>query len=147
MGIGREFFLGAVLLLSLDCRAPRAQMPAVPPAAILHVAFTDGTAAVGLDRLPPPGSWEWMDAGRWAPLPLVWEGKTRARAELSRTAPDWLVLRDPSGGVHRLVLMERPDPVPMPSPGGMRGNPEMDDEARGALAVLGLVWVLSFVRR
>jgi hypothetical protein len=134
------------MVAGLSCAHPLAS-PHPEPSAILRIAFTDGTAEVGLDRRPPPGAWDWMDAGVWAPLPLVWDGETRAQAQLSRTAPDWLVLRDPNGGIHRLVLQERPDPVAMPSPGSMRGTRDMDDEARGALAVLGLAWVLSFVRR
>ncbi len=114
---------------------------------VLRIEFTDATAMVGIEAQTDLRRWQWMDMGLWSPLELSRSGDREAVARMSRTAPEWLVLKDPSGGLHRMLLLERPDPMPMPTPGRLRDTEQLDGEDRGALVVIGMIWVLSFVRR
>lgn len=100
--------LGAVLLLSLACKGPQAD-PAVKAPAHLTVHFLDQDAVVGLDR-PLPGAWAVMDAGMWRDLDTIWTGP-EGRAAVGRTAPRWVMLQDPEGGIHRVELSNAPDTI------------------------------------
>lgn len=131
------------LLCLLGCKPIEPQPTA--PTAVLKMVFADGSVDVGLHRIPTKGPWAFMDAGVWTPLDIQWTDETRGEVTVKRTAPDWLLLQDPQGRIHRMVLVERPDPVPMPL--ARRGGDALREEERGALAALGVMWVLSFVRR
>jgi hypothetical protein len=128
-------------------KPPQAAVAAARPAVELRIEFTDAVAIIGLEALPEPHRWQWMDMGLWSPLTLSVPTPGHAVAKVPRTAPEWLLLKDPSGGVHQMVLGERPDPVPMPMPGRLRESDRLSDEDRSALVVIGMIWVLSFTRR
>ena len=59
---------------------------------------------------------------------------------VGRTAPDWVLLEDPARDTHR-VVMRGPGPEELAS-----RNERMDPTERDALALLGVLWVLSWVR-
>jgi hypothetical protein len=126
-------------ILSFGCRNPEV---APPPAARVIVRFLDRDAALVLPQVPAEGPWRFMNAGAWEPLEVRWTpGVPRIGATVvGRTAPDWVLLEDPSGGTHRIV-MRGPGPEEL-----AHRNERMDPEERDALAVLGLLWVLSWVR-
>lgn len=135
--MGRAALVLAVLLGLLACRGPEAA-PAPKAPAHLTVHFLDQDAVVGLDR-PQPGSWAFMDAGLWRDLDTVWTGP-EGRAAVGRTAPRWVMLQDPGGGIHRVELSNGPDPV--------RSEPydrdSQDEEAEGIFILwlwLGQVFV------
>jgi len=105
-GCMKQFFLVfALLAVGLACHKPEA----TPTPAKLVVHFLDQDAVVGLDR-PVPGTWSFMDAGRWAPVDTIWTGR-EGRAAVGRTAPKWVLLQDPDGGIHRVELSNEPDPI------------------------------------
>ena len=80
-----------------------------------------------------------MDAGLWRPLEVLWHpGGLRGTGVVPRTAPQWVLLRDPEGEIHRIV--------PVAEDLEADQDPRLDPEEREALAALGLLWVLSRVR-
>ena len=100
--------LALALIGGLACRRPA---PAPPPnAARLTIHFLDQDAVLGVDR-PLPGAWSFMDAGRWASVDTIWNGP-EGRAAVGRTAPKWVLVQDPDGGLHRLELSNAPDSIP-----------------------------------
>lgn len=136
-----RFLLVAVLLLvGLGCRKPD---PVVPPRARLMVRFLDRDAVLDLAAVPSEGPWRLMNAGLWEPLEIRWKPGTPriGAAVVGRTAPDWVLLEDPSQETHR-VVMRGPGPEEL-----ARRNERMDPDERDALAVLGVLWVLTWVRR
>jgi hypothetical protein len=83
-----------------------------------------------------------MNAGQWEPLDLRWKpGMPRIGATVvGRTAPDWVMLEDPSGESHR-VVMRGPGPEEL-----ARRNERLDPDEVDALGVLGLLWALAWSR-
>ena len=128
-----------ILALSLGCQKA-ATLP--PPMARLVVRFLDRDAVLELTAPPVEGSWRFMDAGRWEPLEVRWRsGAPRiGAAVVGRTAPDWVLLEDPARETHR-VIMRGPGPEDL----AMR-NGRMDPQERDAMALLGVLWVLGWVR-
>lgn len=121
--MGRAAIL-LLVLLGLACKGPEsAPVPKTP--AHLTVHFLDQDAVVGLDR-PLPGAWAFMDAGLWRDLDTIWTGP-EGRAAVGRTAPRWVMLQDPEGGIHRVELSNGPEAVD--SDPFDRDNPE--EEATG----------------
>lgn len=101
----RFFLVFALLAAGLACRKPEA--PPTPAKLVVH--FLDQDAVVGLQQ-PMPGAWAFMDAGVWRPLDTVWSD-AQGRAVIGRAAPRWVMLQDPEGGIHRIVLSDAPDTV------------------------------------
>ena len=122
----RLFFAFAMLAASLACRKPEA----APTPAKLVVHFLDQDAVVGLQQ-PMPGAWSFMDAGVWRPLDTVWSD-AQGRAVIGRTAPRWVMLEDPEGGFHRIVLSDAPDTVRGQGPSERE---DAEDQAEGLLIV------------
>jgi hypothetical protein len=136
-----RFLLVALLLFaSFGCRKPE---PAPPPRARLILRFLDRDAVLDLPALPAEGPWRLMNAGLWEPLDVRWKpGTPRIGAAVAgRTAPDWVLLEDPARDTHRIVLRD-PGPEEL-----ARRNERMDPEERDALALLGVLWALSWARR
>jgi hypothetical protein len=136
-----RFLLVALLLLGgFGCRKPE---PVAAPQARLIVRFLDRDAVLDLAAVPPEGPWRLMNAGLWEALEIRWKaGSTRIGATVvGRTAPDWVLLEDPAQETHR-VIMRGPGPEEL-----AQRNDRMDPDERDALAVLGVLWVLSWVRR
>ncbi|HJV48540.1 MAG TPA: hypothetical protein VJ549_04615 [Geothrix sp.] len=137
-------YLVAVLLLlsGFACRKPMAV--ASPPQARLIVRFLDRDAALDLPTPPIEGHWRLMNAGLWEPLEVRWKpgnGPSRiGAAVVGRTAPDWVLLEDPAQEVHRIIV-RGPGPEAL-----ARRNERVDPEERDALAVLGVLWALSWAR-
>ena len=135
-----RFLLVTLLLLAgLGCRKPE---PVSPPQARLIVRFLDRDAVLDLGEVPLEGPWRLMNAGLWETLDVRWKpGATRVGAAVvGRTAPEWVLLEDPSRETHRVIL-RGPGPEEL-----ARRNERMDPEERDALALLGVLWVLSWVR-
>lgn len=128
--MGRAALVLAVLLGLLACKGPE-PAPAANAPAHLTVHFLDQDVAVGLER-PQPGSWAFMDAGLWRDLDTVWTGP-EGRAAVGRTAPHWVMLQDPDGGIHRVMLSNAPNAV-RPDP---HDRDTREDQAEG----LFLVWL------
>lgn len=135
----RIFLPVALLLALLACKGPEAA-PAAKAPAHLTVHFLDKDAVLGLDR-PQPGAWGFMDAGLWRDLDTIWTGP-EGRAAVSRTAPRWVMLQDPEGGVHRVELSNEPDTI-RSSPSDRDSN---EDQAEG-LFILWLWLGQVFVNR
>ena len=136
-----RFLLLAVLLFgALGCRKPE---PVAPPQARLIVRFLDRDAVLDLATVPSEGPWRLMNAGQWESLEIRWKpGAPRiGAAVVGRTAPDWVLLEDPTQDTHR-VVMRGPGPEELE----LR-NQRMDPDERDALALLGVLWALSWVRR
>ena len=133
----RSLLLLLLLVAGLACR----KADSVPPAPVqLTVHFLDRDARLGLAAPAPEGAWAFMDAGLWRPLEVRWKpGRTRGGAVVPRTAPSWVLLRDPEGEIHRIEL----DPLEADADLGDR----LDPEEREWLASLGLLWLLSWIRR
>lgn len=133
----RCLLVACLLFSALGCR----KAEVLPPALVqLTVHFLDRDARLGLSGPPAEGAWAFMDAGLWRPLEVLWKpGRTRGGAVVPRTAPAWVLLRDPEGEVHRIEL----DPL---EPAGDLGG-RLDPEEREWLASVGLLWVLSWIRR
>ena len=129
----------AFLLLSLlACRGPEAAPATAVASPRLVVHFLDKDAALPLGKAPTTGSWAFMNVGLWDPLDVRWKDGNGSCA-VGRTAPDWLLLRDPAGEVHRLVLQgPRPEEL-----GDGRGD-HLDPDDRDLLVLMGLAWVLSW---
>ena len=127
--MGRALLVFALLTGCLACQRP-GSVPAAPAALTVH--FLDQDAACGLPR-PLPGVWAFMDAGLWQPLDTVWTGD-QGRAVIGRTAPRWVLLRDPGGDIHRIVLSDAPDTVRSQ---GLSEREDASDQAEG----LFIVWL------
>ena len=129
-----------LLVIGLGCRKPE---PLPLPAARLVVRFLDRDAVLELRVTPPEGPWLFMNAGRWEPLEVRWRSDSPCigAAVVGRTAPDWVLLEDPSRETHR-VVMRGPGPEDLASRNG-----RMDPQEQDALALLGVLWVLGWVRR
>lgn len=136
----RWFLSLLVVLLLLGCRKPE---PAPGPQARLIVRFLDRDAVLELHTAPTEGPWRFMNAGLWEPLEVRWKPGPPAigAAVVGRTAPDWVLLEDPARDTHR-VVMRGPGPEELAS-----RNERMDPAERDVLALLGVLWVLSWVRR
>ncbi|MDP1832548.1 MAG: hypothetical protein Q8K67_10860 [Geothrix sp.] len=136
----RYLLVALLLLTGFGCRKPE---PAAPPQARLIVRFLDRDAVLDLGAVPVEGLWRLMNAGRWEPLEIRWKpGLPRmGAAVVGRTAPDWVLLEDPTQDTHR-VIMRGPGPEELE----LR-NQRMDPDERDALALLGVLWALSWVRR
>ncbi len=134
-----RWILLGLLLWMTGCRQAAPTPPPAVARLILH--FLDQDGELHLQRLPVPGAWAFMDAGTWRPLDLNWrDGGRRGLAVVPRTAPGWVLLRDPEGEIHRIVMWEPSEPSPSRWDG-------LADEEREWLAALGLLWVLQWIRR
>lgn len=136
-----RFLLAALLLLAgFGCRKPE---PVAPPQTRLIVRFLDRDAVLDLTAVRSEGPWRLMNAGQWEPLEIRWKPGTPniGAAVVGRTAPDWVLLEDPSLDTHR-VVMRGPGPEEL-----TRRNERMDPQERDALALLGVLWALSWARR
>ncbi|GEM_PF-500698 len=135
-----RWVLAAVLLFAgFGCRRPA---PVAPPPARLIVRFLDRDAVLDLAAVPPAGAWRLMNAGLWEPLEIRWKPGSPpiGAAVVGRTAPDWVMLEAPDQEVHR-VVMRGPCPEEL-----ARRNERLDPDERDALSLLGVLWVLSWVR-
>ncbi|MBI3132720.1 MAG: hypothetical protein HYZ13_15500 [Acidobacteria bacterium] len=127
------------LLFLPGCRQAETLPP--PSTARLTLYFLDMEGVLGLERLPREGAWAFMDSGAWRPLDILWkDGGRRGIGVVPRTAPAWVLLRDPEGEIHRIVMWEDPPPFHGREDG-------LADEEREWLAALGLLWVLQWIRR
>lgn len=136
----RRLVMGMLVLSwGLACRNPEASAPVQ---ARLIVRFLDRDAVLDLPGTPEMGPWRVMNAGLWEPLEVRWKsGAPRiGGAAVGRTAPDWVLLEDPTGETHRVVL-RGPGPEEL-----QERNQRMDSDEREALAFLGLLWVLGWTR-
>lgn len=135
----RFLVVALLLLLGLGCRKPE---PVPVSRARLMVRFLDRDAVLDLVAPPPEGAWHIMNAGLWEPLEIRWKpgSPSLGAAVVGRTAPDWVLLEDPSQDTHR-VVMRGPGPEDL----ALR-NERMDPDERDALAFLGVLWVLAWVR-
>jgi hypothetical protein len=136
-----RWLLALVFLLgSLGCRKPE---PVAPPPARVIVRFLDRDAVLDLSAVPAEGPWRIINAGLWEPLELRWKaGVPRiGAAVVGRTAPDWVLLEDPTQEIHRVIL-RGPGPEELE-----QRNQRMDSDERDALSLLGILWALSWARR
>jgi len=136
----RCLVVALLVLAGLGCRQPE---PTPPPRARLIVRFLDRDAVLELAAVPAEGPWRLMNAGLWESLDIRWKPGPLpiGAAVVGRTAPDWVLLEDPAHDTHR-VVMRGPGPEEL----ALR-NERMDPTERDALALLGVLWVLSWVRR
>ena len=137
----RRLWIPLVLFLAVGLACRRAD-PVPPTAARIVIRFLDRDAVLALPSVPPEGTWRLMNAGQWEPLDLRWKpGPPRIGATVvGRTAPDWVMLEDPSGESHR-VVMRGPGPEEV-----AQRNERLDPDEVDALAVLGLLWALAWSR-
>lgn len=135
----RVWLVALLLVMGFGCRKPE---PTMLPQARLMVRFLDRDALLDLAVVPSEGPWRLMNSGLWEPLEIRWKpGAPRiGAAVVGRTAPDWVLLEDPSQETHRVVL-RGPGPEEL-----ARRNERMDPDERDALALLGVLWVLTWVR-
>jgi len=136
-----RFLLVALLLMTgLGCRTPA---PLPPPQARLLVRFLDRAAVLDLAGRPNEGPGRRMNAGLWEAMEVRRKpGAPRiGAAVVGRTAPDWVLLEDPTQDTHR-VVMRGPGPEEL-----SQRNDRMEDQEREALMVLGVLWVLGWARR
>lgn len=128
-----------VLASTAACRRPA---PEPIPAARVVVRFLDRDAVLVLPTPPQAGTWRYMNAGQWEPLDLRWKPGTPpiGATVVGRTAPDWVMIEDPSGETHR-VVMRGPGPEDL-----ARRNERLEPDEMDALAVLGLLWALAWSR-
>jgi len=132
--------LAMVLLLAwCGCRKPE---PMPPPKARLIVRFLDRDALLDLAILPSGESWRVMNAGQWEALAIRWKPGPLpiGAAVVGRTASDWVLLEDPAGDIHRIV-MRGPGPEEL-----AQRNADLTPETREALGLLGVLWLLGWVR-
>lgn len=136
----RCLVVALLLMVGFGCRKPE---PTATPLARLVVRFLDRDAVLELTAMPQEGTWRLMNAGLWEPLEIRWKAGTPriGAGVIGRTAPDWVLLEDPSRDTHR-VVMRGPGPEEL----ALR-NGRMDPQERDALGLLGVLWVLSWVRR
>lgn len=137
----RFLLLTLLVLAGLGCRRPEAQVP--PPSARLVVRFLDRDAVLALALPPVEGPWRLMNVGQWEPLEVRWKaGQPRlGAAVVGRTAPEWVLLEDPAGDTHRVIL-SGPGPEEL-----ARRNERLDPDERDALTLLGVLWALTWARR
>jgi len=135
----RLLLVALVLMAGLGCRKPEAL--AAPQARVM-VRFLDRDAVLDLAAPPAEGLWRLMNAGQWEPLEVRWKpGAPRlGAAVVGRTAPEWVLLEDPAGDTHRVIL-RGPGPEEL-----ARRNQRLDPDDRDALAMLGILWVLGWTR-
>jgi hypothetical protein len=135
----RLLLVALVLMAGLGCRKPEAL--AAPQARVM-VRFLDRDAVLDLAAPPAEGPWRVMNAGQWEPLEVRWKpGAPRlGAAVVGRTAPEWVLLEDPAGDTHRVIL-SGPGPEEL-----ARRNQRLDPDDRDALAMLGILWVLGWTR-
>ena len=135
----RVLLAAPLLVAGFGCRKPD---PVIPPQARLMVRFLDRDAVLDLAAVPSGGPWRLMNAGLWEPLEIRWKPGTPriGAAVVGRTAPDWVLLEDPAQETHR-VVMRGPGPEEL-----ARRNERMDPDERDALTLLGVLWVLTWVR-
>jgi hypothetical protein len=135
----RLLLVAFLLMAGLGCRKPEA---VAAPQARLMVRFLDRDAALDLAAPPAEGPWRLMNAGLWEPLEVRWKaGAPRlGAAVVGRTAPEWVLLEDPAGDTHRVIL-RGPGPEEL-----ARRNQRLDPDDRDALAMLGILWVLGWTR-
>lgn len=135
----RLLLVAFVLMAGLGCRKPE---PVAAPQARLMVRFLDRDAVLALAMPPAEGPWRLMNAGQWEPLEVRWKpGAPRlGAAVVGRTAPEWVLLEDPAGDTHRVIL-RGPGPEEL-----ARRNQRLDPDDRDALAMLGILWVLGWTR-
>jgi hypothetical protein len=136
-----RFLFAAVLMLGLlACAKPQATPDAKPAAAKVVLRFLDMDAVLPLEAAPSQASgWAYMDAGQWAPLELRWKPGPPPEGEgaVGRTAPAWVLLRDPEGEVHRIV-------VKGPGPDELKERNEvMDPDDRDMGILLGIALILG----
>ncbi len=133
--------LPMLLLVSLlpGCRRP---VPQPAPQARVLIRFLDQDAVLTLPEAPPEGIWHLMNAGCWEPLALRWRpGNPRmGAAVVGRTAPDWVLLEDPSGKSHRIV-MRGPGPEAL-----SERNARLDPDEVETLSLFGILWALTWSR-
>ncbi len=136
-----RMLLAVLLLLNLACKKPVVALP-LPPARLV-VRFLDRDAVLDLAALPVEGPWRFLNVGQWEALEVRWKaGTPRIGAALvPRTAPDWVLLEDPTQETHR-VIIRAPGPEDL-----AQRNGRMDPQERDALSLLGVLWVLGWVRR
>jgi len=136
----RCLVVALLVFAGLGCRKAE---PTPPPRARLIVRFLDRDAVLDLATTPAEGPWRLMNAGLWEPLDIRWKpgAPSIGAAVVGRTAPDWVLLEDPAQDTHR-VVMRGPGPEELAS-----RNERMDPTERDALALLGALWVLNWVRR
>ena len=127
------------LLAVLACKGPEAA-PASKAAARLTIHFLDQDAVVGLER-PEPGAWAFMDAGLWQGLDTIWINQ-EGRAVVGRTAPHWVLLKDPKGEVHRVVLSDEEDAV---TAHGARSMEPTDQEETAEGLFITWLWLSRIV--
>ncbi len=134
-----RILLALLLLTGFGCRKPE---PLAPPQARLIVRFLDRDAVLDLPAVPNPGPWRLMNTGLWEPLEVRWKAGVPSigAAVVGRTAPDWVLLEGPAQDTYR-VVMRGPGPEEL----ALR-NGHMDPDERDALALLGVLWALSWVR-
>lgn len=130
--------LAALLVASFACKEPTSA-PSPKAAAHLTIHFLDQDAVVGLDR-PLPGAWAFMDAGAWRDLDTIWTDQ-EGRAAVGRTAPQWVLLRDPGGETHRVRLSNEAEP------GGRSSDQEEAEDQAAGLFVVWLWFSQVFVNR
>jgi hypothetical protein len=135
----RLLLVAFVLMAGLGCRKPEA---VAAPQARLMVRFLDRDAVLALAMPPAEGPWRLMNAGQWELLEVRWKpGAPRlGAAVVGRTAPEWVLLEDPLGDTHRVIL-RGPGPEEL-----ARRNQRLDPGDRDALAMLGILWVLGWTR-
>lgn len=135
----RLLLVAFVLMAGLGCRKPEA---VAAPQARVMVRFLDRDAVLDLAAPPAEGPWRLMNAGQWEPLEVRWKpGAPRlGAAVVGRTAPEWVLLEDPAGDTHRVIL-SGPGPEEL-----ARRNQRLDPDDRDALAMLGILWVLGWTR-
>lgn len=135
----RLLLVAFLLMAGLGCRKPEA---VASPQARLMVRFLDRDAVLDLAAPPAEGPWRLMNAGLWEPLEVRWKaGAPRlGAAVVGRTAPEWVLLEDPAGDTHRVIL-RGPGPEEL-----ARRNQRLDPDDRDALAMLGILWVLGWTR-
>ncbi|HEX4846104.1 MAG TPA: hypothetical protein VFV26_07770, partial [Geothrix sp.] len=99
----RLLLVAFLLMAGLGCRKPEAM---AAPQARLMVRFLDRDAVLALAMPPAEGPWRLMNAGLWEPLEVRWKpGAPRlGAAVVGRTAPEWVLLEDPAGDTHRVIL-------------------------------------------
>lgn len=135
----RLLLVAFVLMAGLGCRKPEA---VAAPQARLLVRFLDRDAGLELAVPPAEGHWRLMNAGQWEPLEVRWKPGTPrlGAAVVGRTAPEWVLLEDPAGDTHRVIL-RGPGPEEL-----ARRNQRLDPDDRDALSMLGILWVLGWTR-
>lgn len=135
----RLLLMVLLVLAGFGCRKPEAL--AAPQARVM-VRFLDRDAVLDLAAPPAEGPWRLMNAGQWEPLEVRWKpGAPRlGAAVVGRTAPEWVLLEDPAGDTHRVIL-RGPGPEEL-----ARRNQRLDPDDRDALAMLGILWVLGWTR-